>query len=158
MLEIEKIRELVEMMVNNDLVELSLRDGDVEVSLRRPNPGAATVATMPAMTAIPASSPSAMSPGPHATAPPQLAEVVDVEYHEIRSPMVGTFYAGPDPDSPPFVTVGKGVSPSTVVCILEAMKVFSEIKADTTGVIERVLVKDGDAVEFGQPLFLVRPG
>jgi len=156
-LEIEKIRELVEMMVNNDLVELSLRDGDVEVNLRRPNPEATTV-TMPAMTAIPGAMHHAIPPASHATAPPQPAEVVDVEFHEIRSPMVGTFYAAPDPDSPAFVSVGKGVSPSTVVCILEAMKVFSEIKADTTGVIERVLVKDGDAVEFGQALFLVRPG
>ncbi|MBI1824973.1 MAG: acetyl-CoA carboxylase biotin carboxyl carrier protein [Planctomycetes bacterium] len=146
------------MMVKNDLVELSLRNGDVEVNLRRPNPVGTTITTLPTMTAIPAGLPLPIPSTPHATAPPQPAEVVDVEYHEIRSPMVGTFYAGPDPDSPPFVTIGKGVSPSTVVCVLEAMKVFSEIKAETSGVIDRVLVKDGDAVEYGQPLFLVRPG
>ena len=71
--------------------------------------------------------------------------------------MVGTFYASPDPESPAFIQVGSHVGLSTVVCILEAMKVFSEIKAETTGVIERVLARDGQAVEYGQPLFLVRP-
>ena len=84
-------------------------------------------------------------------------EVVPVDFMEIHSPMVGTFYARPDPESPQFVQVGSRVDASTVVCILEAMKVFSEIKAETSGTIERVLVKDGEAVEYGQPLFLVRP-
>lgn len=144
------------MMVENDLIELSLRDGEEEVTLRRPGPISAGSAFHSTITG-PASHLSAMPAGAHATAPPQGADVVDVEYHEIRSPMVGTFYAAPDPDSPPFVNVGSGVSPASVVCILEAMKVFSEIKAETSGTIERILVKDGDAVEYGQPLFLVRP-
>ncbi len=71
--------------------------------------------------------------------------------------MVGTFYAAPDPESSPYVQVGSQVTPGTVVCILEAMKVFSEIKAEVTGAIERVLVKDAEPVEYGQSLFLVRP-
>lgn len=154
MLETDKIRELVEMMVDNDLVELSLRDGEMALRIRRP--GATTLIQAPAPAHGPASSPQ------HSTQPsmaPEFlkGEVVEVEYHEIRSPMVGTFYASPDPESPPFVQVGSHVGPSTVVCILEAMKVFSEIKAETSGVIERVLVRDGQAVEYGQPLFLVRP-
>ncbi len=145
------------MMVANDLIELSLRDGEVEVNLRRPNPNAPCSHThMPAPVhghhhnAAPVQQPSV----------PDVfvkGEVVEVEFHEVRSPMVGTFYASPDPESPPFIQVGSHVGPSTVVCILEAMKVFSEIKAETTGVIERVLVRDGQAVEYGQPLFLVRP-
>lgn len=153
MLEIEKIRELVDMMVANDLVELSLRDGEVEVMLRRPG------GSVHQMTAVPMHHGAPMlAPHPSSVhAPAQPAEVVDLEFHEIRSPMVGTFYAAHDPESPPFVTVGSPVGPSSVVCILEAMKVFSEIKAETSGTIERVLVKDGEAVEYGQALFLVRP-
>lgn len=144
------------MMVDNDLIELSLRDGDVEINLRRPNPTAVV-----AHAALPAPAPVAAAPPSHGqTGMPEVfvkGEVVGVEYQEIRSPMVGTFYASPDPDSPPFVQVGSHVGPSTVVCILEAMKVFSEIKAETSGVIERIQVRDGQAVEYGQPLFLVRP-
>ena len=70
--------------------------------------------------------------------------------------MVGTFYAAPDPESPAFVSVGSNVGPDSVVCIVEAMKVFSEIKAECAGTIEKVLVKSGEAVEFGQKLYLVR--
>jgi len=157
LLEIDKIRKLVEMMVANDLVELALRDGDVEITLRRP-------------TAHPTDSPivgSLQSPvltttlGPGAMgAPPVLpsqTEDSDAELVEIKSPMVGTFYASPDPDSPPLVHVGSRVAPSSVVCLLEAMKVFSEIKAEIAGTIERILVKNAEAVEYGQALFLVRP-
>ena len=75
----------------------------------------------------------------------------------IESPMVGTFYSSPNPDAGPFVKVGSSVTPDTVVCIVEAMKVFNEIKAGKSGKIERILVKSGDAVEFGQKLFLIRP-
>lgn len=154
MLETDKIRELVEMMVANDLIELSLRDGDTTLRIRRPGP-----ATFVSNTPMPFHP----TPPPQATPQPGMVpefvkgEVVGVEFHEIRSPMVGTFYASPDPESPPFVQVGSHVGPSTIVCILEAMKVFSEIKAETSGVIDRVLVRDGQAVEYGQPLFLVRP-
>ncbi len=153
-MESDKIRELVEMMVANELVELSIRDGDIEIHLRRPNPGGPAVHPVTV---------SGSAVGPMAAAQPVVpdavvkGEVVGVEFHEIRSPMVGSFYSTPDPDSPPFVQVGSHVGPSTVVCILEAMKVFSEIKAETSGVVERILVKDGQAVEYGQPLFLVRP-
>ena len=75
----------------------------------------------------------------------------------IESPMVGTFYASPNPDSPVFVKAGSGISPGTVVCLIEAMKVFNEIKSEVTGTVERMLVKNGEAVEFGQKLFLVKP-
>src|SRR3990172_9889322 len=132
------------MMVANDLIELSLRDGEVEVNLRRPNPKSNEA---PVLHAVHAAAP------PTPPAPPEAnmaGEVVEVEFYEIRSPMVGTFYASPDPDSPPFVQVGGNVELSTVVCILEAMKVFSEIKAETSGTVERILVRDGEAVEYGQ--------
>jgi len=76
---------------------------------------------------------------------------------KIAGPMVGTFYASASPDKPPFVSVGASVGPNSVVCLIEAMKIFNEINAGTTGTIEKILVKSGDAVEFGQAIFLVRP-
>ena len=151
MQEIEKIRQLVEMMVSNDLVELSIRDGDQEIKLRRPTVGMEMTAATPVMAArtapvaLPVDDESATNGAPTST-----------KHAEIRSPMVGTFYAAPDPDSPPYVKPGDQVGPGTVVCVLEAMKVFSEIKAEISGFIDRILVKNGEAVEYGQPLFLVR--
>jgi acetyl-CoA carboxylase biotin carboxyl carrier protein len=157
MLEPDKIRELVEMMVANDLIELSLRDGDKTLRLKRPGP-AAVYAPAHAHS-MPAAAPAPPAPAQKAVSAELLkCDGLEAEFQEIRSPMVGTFYASPDPESPPFVQAGSHVGPSTIVCILEAMKVFSEIKAETSGVIDRVLVRDGQAVEYGQPLFLVRPG
>ncbi len=159
MLDIDKIRELVDMMVANDLVELSLRDGDVEVNLRRPGPAAGEGA---AADAGRSGEPNlGVKDGGQGSALPSAeastGEADDSELVEIRSPMVGTFYTAPTPDSPPFVQAGTQAHPGTVVCIVEAMKVFNEIKAEMTGTIERVLVKNEQPVEYGQPLFLVRP-
>jgi acetyl-CoA carboxylase biotin carboxyl carrier protein len=75
----------------------------------------------------------------------------------IESPMVGTFYASPSPDKPSFVSVGGEVGPNSVVCLVEAMKIFNEIKAERSGTIAKVLVKSGQAVEFGQPLYMIKP-
>jgi acetyl-CoA carboxylase biotin carboxyl carrier protein len=103
------------------------------------------------------------STGPAAPAPqtsaPRAAPVVSAATDEllIRSPMVGTFYASPDPESPPFISVGGRVSPGSVVCLIEAMKVFNEIKSEVSGRISRVMVKNAEAVEFDQPLFAVQP-
>jgi acetyl-CoA carboxylase biotin carboxyl carrier protein len=146
MLDIRKLKELVRLMVNNDLTELDLRDSEEQVTLRRPGPGQAPqVVTGPAVaTAAPpaaASAPAAISP----------------DMQTIDSPMVGTFYAAPNPDSPAFVNVGSSVDAETLVCLVEAMKVFNEIKAGCSGTIERVLVSNAEPVEFGQPLFVVRP-
>jgi len=92
-------------------------------------------------------------------APPAAAAEAASETNElvIRSPMVGTFYSAPDPESPPFARVGDNVDSESVVCIVEAMKVFNEIKAELSGKITKVLVKNGDAVEFDQPLFALTP-
>lgn len=158
MLDIERIKQLVDMMVANDLVEISLRDGDVEVSLRRPTGAAndpASVAIHPAAS-NPMPNPVAAAVGAaDEKAPPGRAG--DDELLSIKSPMVGTFYTAPDPDSPPYVQAGGQVNPNSVVCIIEAMKVFNEIKAEVTGTIERILVKNEESVEFGQPMFLIRP-
>ena len=152
------------MMVANDLVEVSLRDGEEEINLRRPNilaPGQmpqVTVGGNPVMSA-PVPLPVAGSTAPARDQPSTVrADGEDEsELVEIASPMVGTFYTASDPESPAFVDVGSAVQVGMVVCILEAMKVFNEIKSEVAGTIERILVKNADPVEFGQPLFMVRP-
>lgn len=160
MLDIDKIKKLIEMMVSNDLVEISLRDGEEEVNLRRPN----SRLDVPTMTVHPGvgvqpvvSNPGSAAPPAVAEQPKEKAEAAEADLPEITSPMVGTFYTASDPESPPFVTPGSQVHAGMVVCILEAMKVFNEIKSEIAGTIERVLVENGKPVEFGQPLFLVRP-
>jgi acetyl-CoA carboxylase biotin carboxyl carrier protein len=154
-LEVEKIQQLIEMMVRHDLVEISLRDGEEEINLRRPQ--ATTSVEMTALSPVAQSPASAAMAGGTNGAPPVTETPPDADLIPIPSPMVGTFYAAADPDSPAFVQVGSSVQPGSVVCILEAMKVFNEIKAEVAGLIERILVKNSDAVEYGQPLFLVRP-
>lgn len=148
-MDIDKVQRLIEVMVANDLVEVSIRDGDVEVKLRRPS----ACAPPPAV----ATPPPVESPAPVGAAAPAPGDTADAdEFVQIKSPMVGTFYVSSDPEAPPFVQSGAKVVPATVVCLLEAMKVFSEIKAEVSGTIERILVKNAEAVEYGQPLFLVR--
>jgi acetyl-CoA carboxylase biotin carboxyl carrier protein len=156
MIDIRKLKELVRLMSTNDLVELDLRDKDEQVTIRRPTPQAAPqiVHHAPVMAAPMAAAPAA-APAPAAAAP--AAGDSDAGLVKIESPMVGTFYASPSPDKPPFITAGSSVGPETVVCLVEAMKIFNEIKAGCSGTIERILMKSGDPVEFGQPLFLVKP-
>lgn len=151
LLDIDKIRELVQMMVVNDLVEISLRDGEEEVNLRRPSAQGIAMGSEPM--------PRALVAAPLAAAPltPADAPVDDAVLLDIKSPMVGTFYSAPDPESPPFVQIGSQVHPGMVVCILEAMKVFNEIKAEIAGTIERIMVKNAQPVEYGQTLYQVRP-
>ncbi len=156
MINIEQIRQLIEMMVTHDLVEISLRNGSEEVSLRRPTAVNASSHLPVAMHTLASTGngPSALSGEAVATESDKRPEERLVE---ITSPMVGTFYAAPDADSPPFVEVGSTIQLGSVVCILEAMKVFNEIKSEVAGTIERILVRNAQTVEYGQPLFLVRP-
>lgn len=156
-MDIEEIKTLTALMIENNLSEVMIRDGDKRIVLRRGAPAASyqsaapvIVTTAPAAPAPPAS--EEKPPAAQAAAPPAKEENVAT----IKSPMVGTFYAAPDPDSPPFVTVGDEVKLDTVVCIIEAMKVFNEIKAEVAGVIQSVDLQTGQPVEFGQTLMTVR--
>ncbi len=148
MIDLKKLEKLIAMMAENDLTEIELDDGTEKVQLKRasalgpvqvvaPQPVAAT--PQPATPAEPASAGGA---APAAAKGPT-----------IDSPMVGTFYSASNPDSPAFVKPGDSVTADTVVCIIEAMKVFNEIKAEKSGKIKSVLVNNGDAVEFGQSLY-----
>jgi len=157
MIDIKKLKQLVALMADNDLTEMDLEGEGEKITLKRGSSGqvqylpqpAPQAAAPPPVAPAPGSAPA--SEGAAAEAPPAPAGPT------IDSPMVGTFYASPSPDADVFVTVGSKVKPDTVVCIVEAMKVFNEIKAETTGEIVEVLVENGAAVEYGQPLFRVKP-
>ncbi len=171
MIDIRKLKELVRLMVHNDLTELDLKDSEEQVTLRRPSVTAPPLVSHHAVMPIHSSAPyplshaaslaaAAASPAPAgAPAAPAAPPVADetAGLHTIASPMVGTFYSAGKPDAPPFVNVGDHITRDTVVCIIEAMKIFNEIKADTAGIVRKVLVKNASSVEFGQPLFLVQP-
>jgi len=155
--DLRKIKKLIEIMKQNELVEVEIKHGDDKIFLKRSQP------QQPAITALPMIGPEsgAAPAGPNATpssaalsqpsAPQQEEDLV-----EIKSPIVGTFYVTPSPDSEPYVELGSAVRPQTVVCIIEAMKVMNEIKAETSGTIAEILVTNGQAVEYGQVLFKVK--
>jgi acetyl-CoA carboxylase biotin carboxyl carrier protein len=151
--DVNKVRELIELMNEHELAEIDLKQGDQRIRLRRPE--ATTIAATPAM--FPAASfaaPSSQSGGEKKAAE---AAADESKFTVIKSPMVGTFYAAANPDSPPFVKVGDRVGPDTTVCIVEAMKVFNEIPAECSGRVVAILAQSGDPVEFNQPLFRVEP-
>ncbi len=154
MIDIRKLKELVKLMVENDLSELDLQDQQETVTIKRRG-GEPPVVTAGPAAGVGAAGASGAGAGAAGGAE---AEDVDNGLVAIESPMVGTFYSAPDPDSGPFVKPGQEISAESVVCMVEAMKVFNEIKAEIAGRIEKVLVGNGEAVEFGQKLFLVRPG
>ncbi len=143
-------------MVENDLTQVSIHDGEEKILLKKAQAPQFTTAPVPMVAPPhPFGSAPALSP---AAEPATKAEEEDADAGllTVPSPMVGTFYAAPDPSSPPYVKAGHIVTPDTVVCIIEAMKVFNEIKAGVTGRIERAVVANETAVEYGQTLFLVR--
>ena len=151
---LEGVRFLVELMKENNVSELDWEQGDARLKLRR-GAVAPIVDAIPAV--VPVAAPASTAPVVAAPSAPQApAEDADAKFMKtIDSPMVGTFYASPSPNAAPFVKVGDVVGPEKTVCIVEAMKVFNEIQAEISGKIVAVLVKNGDPVEFGAPLFKV---
>ena len=138
---LERIKALLELMRENGLAELELEEKGFRIALRRHG--------SPATAAVPLQ----YAPAAHAPAEPTPADL-----EPIKSPIVGTFYRGPSPDSAHFVSEGDAVKKGTVLCIVEAMKIMNEIKSDIEGRVERVLVESGEPVEYGQHLFLIRRG
>lgn len=148
--DVEMIRRIIQLMEEHDLGEIDLKQGDEKIRLRRGG-------------VVPLAPPAAASPPPAAAAaattpaePDGGGESATAGTVTIDSPMVGTFYSRSSPEAEPFVKVGDTVSEDTVVCIVEAMKVFSEIPAECSGKIVEILVKDQEPVDFGKPMFRVR--
>ena len=154
-MDLKDIKAIIDLMKKNSISEFELERQDFKIRLKRgPNAGAIPIQydEMSTLTPFPA---AGLSSGAPATA--VQASSGGVSELEIKSPMIGTFYRAPSPESASYVDIGTEVNPESVVCIIEAMKVMNEIKAEVKGVVTQALVENAKPVEFGQPLFKVRP-
>lgn len=151
-MDIRKIKKLIELLEESDIGELEIKEGEESVRISRGT--AHLAAAAPVMAA-----PVVAAPAPAAPAAPTVEDRKEASQalsgHLIKSPMVGTFYSSPSPGSPAFVEVGQHVKPGDVVCIIEAMKMMNQIEADKAGVVEVILIDDGEPVEFDQPLITI---
>jgi acetyl-CoA carboxylase biotin carboxyl carrier protein len=149
--DLQKINELIEIMKQNDLAEVEIKHGDDRILLKRRQPeqpaAGANITAAPTVDVTQTSAAEGTAAGQEQKNNLAL----------IKSPLVGTFYASPSPESAPFVELDSHVDAQTVVCVVEAMKVMNEIKADTSGIVSEILVSNGQAVEYGQVLFKVKP-
>lgn len=150
--DVKTVEYLISLMAQHELSEISLIEGEQKIRLRK---GGAAVAYAPAPAAY---APTPVPAAPTAPAAPAEAPKPAKNLHEIKSPMVGTFYAKPSPDKPDFVSVGSKITPATVVCKLEAMKIFNDLTADISGTIAEVCVKNAQPVDYNTVLFRVELG
>jgi len=158
----KELKELIDFLIEKDISEFELERGDVKVRIKRGGETASTVithavpmASIP-MAAAPVQASHSPAPAP-ASAPVAPAAAAEEELHTVKSPIVGTFYEAPGPGALPFVKPGDQVAAGQVLCIIEAMKLMNEIEADASGEVVKVLVNNGQPVEYGQPLFAIRP-
>jgi acetyl-CoA carboxylase biotin carboxyl carrier protein len=153
--ELKDIKAIIDLMKKNSITEFELEEKDSKLRLKRGiNGGGPAVQSDEAAPMIPMSSAAPML---SSASPLPLAPAANTGEIDVKSPMIGTFYRSPSPESSAYVEIGSEVSPDTVVCIIEAMKVMNEIKSEVKGIITQTLVENGKPVEFGQPLFKVRP-
>lgn len=152
-MDIRKIKKLIELLEESDIGELEIKEGEESVRISR---GSSSMQPVPMMPAAVAAAP-AVAPAPAAAPAAESSEAAAPasNTHAVKSPMVGTFYTAPSPGASPFVKVGQNVKPGDVVCIVEAMKMMNQIEADKAGVVEAILIEDGEPVEFDQPLVTI---
>jgi len=161
-MDIKEIKGIIDLMRKNGLSEFEYEKDGTKIRIRRGPDGepqviASSPGLIPAPAVLPVTAGVPMAVAPAAPAPATPAAPAASTLPSINSPMVGTFYSSPAPDAPPYVEVGTVVNAETVVCIIEAMKVMNEIKAEMSGTIVEVLAESGKPVEFGKPLFRIKP-
>ena len=148
-MKVEEIKTIVELMAANDLTEFKIESDGCNLCIKRGSSVPVAIAAAPAPVAVAAPAPVAAAPAPAAaSSAPDPAKIIE-------SPLVGTFYRSASPDAAPFVQVGSKVTEDTTICIIEAMKVMNEVKAEKTGIIKEILVENGNPVEYGMPLFVI---
>ena len=154
--DIRKIKKLIELLETSGIAEIEIKEGEDSVRISRHAHASASL-TMPPIWAAPGYGPPMAGPMSAAPAAPTApaAEAETLQGHVLRSPMVGTFYRSAAPGSKPFVEIGQRVNAGDPVCIIEAMKMFNQIEADHTGAVTRILVENGQPVEFDQPLLII---
>ena len=151
-MDLRKLKTLIDLVQNSGISELEISEGDEKIRISKQviaSPATTTV-NMPAPPAIPM--PAAAVPAPTPAADPVPAQF---DGHVMKAPMVGTFYRSSSPDASPFVEVGQTVKAGDTLCVIEAMKLMNEIEADISGVIKAIQVENGQAVEYGQPMFVI---
>jgi acetyl-CoA carboxylase biotin carboxyl carrier protein len=151
-MDLRKLKTLIDLVQYSGISELEISEGEEKIRIAK-NPGAAPAAayaTAPVATSAPL---IAVAPAPTFAADPTPS--AETTGHTVKSPMVGTFYRAGGPDTPPFAEIGQAVITGQTLCIIEAMKLMNEIESDATGVIKAILVENGQAVEYGQPLFVI---
>ncbi len=145
---LEDVKSIVELMADNGLTEFEMEENGVRIAIKKGVPGA-IVQALQTVQGIPAPTQAAASPEDAA------ADAAAANCEEVKAPFVGTFYRSPAPDAEPYVTVGMEVEPDKVLCIIEAMKVMNEIKAETRGIVRSILADNAQPVQYGQPLFRI---
>ena len=155
---LKDIKGIVDLMKKNAISEFEMEEADFKIKLKRDSGKTHGSGTFVAQEAVPVMLPAGNAPIPASPAPVAVAALEPAqEGPEVKSPMIGTFYRKPSPEADSYVDVGSMVEPDTVVCLIEAMKVMNEIKAEVKGTIAEVLAEDGKPVEYGQPLFRIEP-
>ncbi|NLA51886.1 MAG: acetyl-CoA carboxylase biotin carboxyl carrier protein [Alcaligenaceae bacterium] len=158
-MDLRKLKTLIDLVAESEISELEITEGDGKVKIVKSKPQAEMTTVyspmaMPQMYSGGMAAPQAPAAAPQ-TPPAAEAAPAQEEGYVVKAPMVGTFYRAPSPNSPAFVEVGKSVSEGDTLCIIEAMKLLNEIEADVSGVVKKILVENGEPVEFGQPLFII---
>ena len=151
-MDIRKVKKLIELLEESKVSEIEIHEGEESIRISRHGGVTQTTMQMPGSSDHAHGHPAAVTPSSSATQQPATANETG---HIVKSPMVGSFYASTSPEAAPFVEIGQTVEVGDVICIIEAMKIMNQIEADASGVISKVLAKNGDPVEFGQPLFVI---
>ena len=151
-MDIRKIKKLIELIEDSDIAEIEIHEGEESVRLSRTSSVATVVAAAPAAQTLAA---PAAAPAPAASTETSTEAVEEISGHVVNSPMVGTFYRAPSPGAKAFVEVGQKVSSGETLCIIEAMKILNQIESDASGTITKILVENGQPVEYNQPLFVI---
>ena len=154
-MDIRKIKKLIELVVESGITELEVQEEEGTVRISRAAPAVAPAAVQYAAAPVVAPTPAAAPAQAPAAAAPAPAASDELSGHLVRSPMVGTFYRSPSPEAKAFVEVGQSVKVGDALCIVEAMKMMNRIEADKAGVVKAILINDGDAVEFDEPLIVI---
>ena len=151
-MDLRKLKTLIDLVQNSGISELEISEGEEKIRIAKHSTAAPATTTVHMPLAAAAAAPSAVAPAPTSAAEPAPAQL---EGHVITAPMVGTFYRASSPDASPFVEVGQTVKAGDTLCVIEAMKLMNEIEADISGVIKSIQVENGQAVEYGQPMFVI---
>ena len=153
-MDLRKLKKLIDLVQESGTGEIEITEGEEKVRICRQAPGVAPMMMAPGMQPMQYAAGAGM-PAAAAAAAPAPAAPPEPKGHQLKSPMVGTFYRAPSPGAPSFVEVGQSVTKGQTLCIIEAMKLLNEIESDATGTIKAILVENGQPVEYGQPLFLI---